>query len=37
MLQAAARYGRRRGMVVLGAITDHEWGRIRAREYLGFQ
>ena len=35
-LQASARYGRRRGMVVLVAITDHEWGRIQAREFLGF-
>ncbi len=34
-LQAAARYGRRRGMVVLGLITDHEFGRIQAREFLG--
>ena len=35
ILHAAARYGRRRGMIALGLITDHEWGRIRAREFLG--
>ena len=35
-LHAAARHGRRRGMIVLGVITDHEWGRIQAREFLGF-
>ena len=34
-VHAAARYGRSRGMVVLGVITDHEWGRIQAREFLG--
>ena len=36
ILRAAARYGRRRGMIALGLITDHEWGRVRAREFLGF-
>ena len=34
-LQAAARYGRLSGMIVLGLITDHEFGRIQAREFLG--
>ncbi len=35
-VHAAARYRRARGMLVLGQVTDHHWGRINARESLGF-
>ena len=32
----SAKYKNHRGMLALGMVTNHDWGRINAREYLGF-
>ena len=32
----AAKYNKHRGMLALGMVTNNDWGRINAREYLGF-
>ena len=31
----SAKYKNHRGMLALGAVTDHDWARINAREHLG--
>jgi hypothetical protein len=32
----SAKYKNHRGMLALGMVTNHDWARINAREYLGF-